>query len=220
MKELLFALIAGGLGFLLLAFGYKLARIIIPIWAFFAGFSIGASGVADALNAEFIGTTLGIVVGLIVGLVFALFSYFFYSLAVVLLGATVGYWIGTGLMSLIGIDKGFLSATVGIIIGIIFAILTLGLNVAKYLLIVLTSLAGATAIVGAFMLLFNSIQLNDFAYHTAESAISNSTIWSIVAVVLFILGVIVQTISNKNYTITDWTTSQGAPKNTNTYKSE
>jgi hypothetical protein len=140
------------IGLLLLSAGYRFARILIPIWAFFAGFSVGAAVFADAANAGFVATTLGWVIGLIVGLVFALFSYFFYSLAVVLLGATTGYWIGTAFMSWIGFNKGFLSAVVGISLGVLFLPwLLLGLMLAKYLLIALTSIAGATAIIGGVL---------------------------------------------------------------------
>ncbi len=133
MKEVIFALLAGGLGVLLLTAGYRFARILIPLWAFFAGFSVGAAVFADATSVGFIATTMGIVTGLIIGFVFALFAYFFYSLAVVLLGATTGYWIGTAFMSWIGFSKGFLSAVVGISLGVVFALATIGLNVAKYL---------------------------------------------------------------------------------------
>ncbi len=191
MKEVLFALLAGGIGLLLLGAGYRFARILIPIWAFFAGFAVGAAVFADAANTGFIATTLGWVIGLIVGLVFALFSYFFYSLAVVLLGATTGYWIGTAFMSWIGFNKGFLSAVVGISLGIVFALATIGLNVAKYLLIALTSIAGATAIIGGVLVLFNKIELSAFDYTTASNAISDSVLWSVVLFVLITVGIVV-----------------------------
>ena len=212
MKEVLFALLAGGIGLLLLSAGYRFARILIPIWAFFAGFAVGAAVFADAANTGFIATTLGWVIGLIVGLVFALFAYFFYSLAVVLLGATTGYWMGTAFMSWIGFNKGFLSAVVGISLGIVFALATIGLNVAKYLLIALTSIAGATAIIGGVLVLFNKIELSAFDYTTASNAISDSVLWSVVLFVLITVGIVVQTITTANYTLDDWTTEYGAPK--------
>ena len=213
MKEVLFALLAGGIGVLLLTAGYRFARILIPIWAFFAGFSVGAAVFADAANTGFITTTLGWVIGLIVGLVFALFSYFFYSLAVVLLGATTGYWMGTAFMSWIGFSKGFLSAVVGISLGVVFAIATIGLNVAKYLLIVLTSIAGATAVIGGILVLFNKIELSAFDYTTASNAISNSVLWSVALFVLITIGLVIQTVTTAGYTLDDWTTEYGAPKN-------
>ncbi len=218
MKEIIFALLASGIGLGLLFFGYRLAKVFITIWAFFAGFSLAAAGVADATNQAFLGTTLGFVIGLAVGLVFALLAYFFYSLAVVLLGANLGYIIGTSFMGLFGLEKGFVTVTIGIVIGVIFALLTISLNAAKYLLIVLTSMAGSTILVGGALLLLNQIELGSFDYSTAKITIDNSWFWNLTSFGLLIIGVISQTVANKNYTITDWTTSYGAPKNSNTYK--
>lgn len=220
MKEIIFALLAGGIGFGLLFFGYKFARIFIPLWAFFAGFSLGAAGVADATNQAFLGTVMGFVIGLVIGLVFALLAYFFYSLAVVLLGANLGYFIGTSFVSFLGIDKGFISATVGIVLGVIFALLTIGFNAAKYLLIGLTSLAGSVAIVGGVLLLFGQIELTAFDYTTAKAVIDSSWIWSIVTAMLFAFGLAVQYVTNKAYTIDSWTTEYGAPKSKAVYKDE
>lgn len=218
MKEILFALLASGAGFGLLFFGYKLARIFIPIWAFFAGFSLGAAGVADATRESFLGTTMGLVVGLVIGLIFALLAYFFYSLAVVLLGANIGYLIGTSFISFLGFDKGFVSATVGISLGIVFALLTIFLNGAKYLLIGLTSLAGAVAITGGILLLFGQIELTAFDYTTTKAVINNSWLWSTATALLFGFGLAVQFVTNKNYTLDSWTTEYGAPKSKTVYK--
>jgi hypothetical protein len=204
VKDLLFALIAGGLGAVLLFAGYRFGRVIIPLWGLFAGFALGASAASDALGGAFIGTTVGIVLGLVVGLVFAVFAYFFYSLAVVLLGATVGYWIGSGFVTLLGFHKGFLAAVVGITIGAIFCVAALVLNAPKYFLIAVTSLGGSVAVVGGILLLLNKIQLDAFDYNTAATTISNSALWLAVTGVLFVVGIIAQTKSNPDYTLEQW----------------
>jgi Domain of unknown function (DUF4203) len=211
VKELLFALIAGGLGAVLLFAGYRFGRIIIPLWGLFAGFTIGAAAASDALGNAFIGTAVGLVVGLVLGLVFALFSYFFYSLAVVLLGATVGYWIGSGFVTLFGIDKGFLSAVVGIIVGAAFCIVAIALNAPKYFLIAVTALAGSTAIVGGLLLLLNKIELEAFNYNAAQAAISDSGLWLAVTAGLFVTGIIAQMKANPDYALEPWGTLNETP---------
>ena len=218
--DILFGILAIGIGGLLLFSGYRLARILLPLWGFFAGFTIGAAGAADALGQNFLGTTMGIVIGLVFGVVFALFAYFFYSLAVVLLGASLGYWLGTGFMALLGLDKGFLSATVGIVIGVVFALLAIGFNVAKYLLIALTALAGAVAVVNGILLVFNVIDLTNFDYITPAEAAKNSWLWATMTLGLFILGFVTQYIVNKDYILDSWTTTYGAPNNNSTYTKE
>lgn len=214
MKEIIFGLLAIGIGTALVFAGYRLARFLIPLYGLIAGFVLGASGVSDALNNSFIGTTMGIFVGLIVGLVFALFSYFFYSLAIVLLGASFGYWVGTSVVLFFGFDKGFLSAVVGITLGAIFAIIAIAANAPKYFLIFVTSIAGAIAAFGGVLVMFNKLELDAFSYNTASAAISTSWFWSLLAVVLAIIGIVYQFKANPDYVLESWgpTLSDGNDK--------
>jgi hypothetical protein len=214
MKDLLIGIAAMVIGTLLCFAGYKVARIIIPIWGFFVGFFMGAAGVSDALNNQFLGTTLGIVVGLILGLVFGLFAYFFFSLAIVLMGASFGYWLGTGLVTMLGFEKGFLSATVGISIGVIFAILAIVINAPKYYLIITTAFAGSVAIFVGFLIAINKINPESLSY-IDTSKISVSILWSILAALVGIIGLIFQTISTRQQEIEKWGTPFEKPKNTN-----
>jgi hypothetical protein len=213
MKDLLIGIAAMGIGTLLCFAGYKVARILIPIWGFFAGFFMGAAGVSDALNNQFLGTTLGIVVGLILGLVFGLFAYFFFSLAIVLMGASFGYWLGTGLVTMLGFNKGFLSATVGISIGVVFAILAIVINAPKYYLIVTTAFAGAVSVFVGFLILINKINLESLSYIDGND-INVSVLWSILAALLGIFGLIFQVLNNKNQEIEKWGTPFEKPVET------
>lgn len=212
MKELLFAIFAAGIGAALIFAGYRLARILIPIWGFFAGFTLGAAGVSDALNNSFLGTTMGIVIGLVVGLVFALLAYFFFSLAIVLLSASLGYWLGTSMVLFLGFNKGFLSAVVGIVLGIVVGAIALIGNFPKYYLIVASSIGGTVAVLGAIMLLLNKIELDAFNYAAVSQDISTSWFWFILAFLLAAVGIVFQVKSNPNYQLEQWgTLSAGDP---------
>lgn len=212
MKDLLFALIAMLLGASLCLAGYRLARFLIPLWGLLAGFLLGASAMADALNNGFIGTTMGIVVGLIVGVVFALLAYFFFSLAVILYTAGLGYWLGTSMVLFLGFDKGFLSATIGIIVGAIFGLFALFGNLTKYFLIVVTSFGGAVIVFGGFLLLLNKIQLDAFSYASASELVSQSWFLSLLAVAAGLFGMIIQLSTNRDYTLETWGTVTGPKK--------
>lgn len=206
MKEILFGALLIGLGSLLVALGYRIARFLIPLWGFVIGFTMGAAGVSDAMNSSFIGTSLGIVVGLVVGLVFALLAYFFFSLAVVLFGATFGYWIGTGLMSVIGIDGGFLSATIGIATGVVLAILFIAINAPKVYLIILSAFGGASAIVGGILLILNRINLDSLSYQAAVNQVSLPWFWLLIVGVITVASIAYQTVSNSGQQIDQWGT--------------
>jgi hypothetical protein len=204
MKELIVALLAGGIGTAMLLVGYRMARIIIPLWGLIAGFMLGASAVSDALSNNFIGSVMGVVVGFIVGVVFALFAYFFFELAIVLLGANVGYWIGVSLIGLFGIEKGFLSAVVGIMLGVIFALVFLFANAPKIFLIIFTSLGGASAIITALLLLFDKVQIDNLSYISVNNSINNAWLWSLVGLILLAGGIIYQFTMNKKYELNEW----------------
>jgi hypothetical protein len=213
VKELIFAVFAGLLGLALVFGGYRVARFLIPLWGFLAGFTLGAAGVSDALNNSFIGTTMGIVVGLVVGLVFALLAYFFFSLAVVLFSASLGYWLGTSMVLFLGFNKGFLSAIVGITLGVVVGLIALFGNFTKYYLIIASSIGGAVAVLGGVMLLLNKIQLDAFNYADVSQVVTTSWFWLILAVLLAGVGIVFQVKSNPNYTLEEWgTMGSPAPK--------
>ncbi len=211
MKELLFALIAGGLGVMLLLFGYRLARILIPLWGFFAGFTIGAAAGADAFGATFVGTTTGIVIGLVVGIVFAVLAYFFYALAIVLIGATVGYWIGAGFVELVGINAGFISAFTGIAIGAVLGIACMVGNVPKYFLIFITALGGSAAICSSVLILINGFNADKFSYTTASQSIVNSWLWLSLIIILTVLSIVFQVRQNRGYYLAAWDNEEIKP---------
>jgi hypothetical protein len=215
VKDLIFALFAGLIGLALVFGGYRLARILIPLWGLLAGFTLGAAGVSDALNGGFIGTTMGIIVGVVVGVVFALLAYFFFSLAVVLFSASLGYWLGTSMVLFLGFNKGFLSAIVGIVLGAIVGIIALFGNFPKYYLIIISSIGGAVAVLGGIMLLLNKIQIDAFSYAAVSQEVKTSWFWLLLAVLLAGVGIVYQIKSNPDFTLEEWGSLNGgdpAPK--------
>jgi len=160
MSTLVLAL---GLAFLLT--GYRLFRILLPIWAFFVGLWVGAQVSALLLNQQFLDSAVGWIAGIAVGLVLAALSYLFFAIGVVLLGASFGAWFGTSMMLLIGYGSGFLSSMATVITAIIFAALTVILDIKKHLIIGITSLVGSSAIITGVLLVsgtetMESVQLN------------------------------------------------------------
>mgnify|MGYP003586852848 FL=1 len=205
LMNLLIGLVGVMLGFLLCVSGYRIARILIPLWGFVAGFIMGAAGVSDAMNSTFIGTSLGIVVGLFVGILFAVLAYFFFSIAIILLGASIGYWIGSGFIELIGFDNGFLTALVGISLGVVFAIIAILTNFPKYYLILLSSVSGALAIVTGVAIIFDQTSIHTLNYSSQIEYIKDlSIIPAIAFVVIAIMAIITQIKLNADYTIDSW----------------
>src|SRR5438874_8254917 len=140
-QNIIIGLLVVLLGALFCFVGYRFFRILIAIWGFFAGFNLGTAAMTSLFNNAFLGTTTGIVLGLVIGVVFALLAYFFYYFAVVLLGATAGYDLGSGFIGAIGLNNpGFIAVIVGVALAVVFALVLLLFNLPKLLILVFTAL--------------------------------------------------------------------------------
>jgi hypothetical protein len=188
--------------------GYRFFRILIAIWGFFAGFNLGAAATTALFGQNFLGTTTGWVLGLVLGLVLAALAYFFYYIAVVLLGASVGYSIGSGLIAAIGLNNpGFVSVVVGVVLAVILAILILALNLPKLLIMVFTAIGGAGAIISGILLMVGQIHVVGLQYGIAIAAIRSSWFWSLVVIALAVVGFLAQWRTMQEYTL-EWSETQ------------
>jgi Domain of unknown function (DUF4203) len=161
-------------------------------------------------NNPFLGTTTGIVLGLVVGLVFAALAYFFYYFAVVLLGATAGYDLGSGFIALFGLNNpGFVSVIVGVVLAVVFALVILVLNLPKLLIMVFTAIGGAVAMVAGVLILFGKIHYVGLQYGVGVAVANLRTewFWSIVAIALAVVGFLAQWRTMQEYNL-EWSQTQ------------
>lgn len=190
--------------------GYRFFRILIAIWGFFAGFNLGATAMVALFAGGFLGTVSGWVLGLVVGLVFAALAYFFYYFAIVLLGASVGYSLGSGFMEAIGLNNpSFLSVVAGVIVAVALVMLVLVLNLPKLLIMLFTALGGAGTIIAGILLMLGQIHVAGLQYGIIEAAIKASWVWSIVWLVLAIAGFAAQWRTAREYTL-GWSQSMAS----------
>ncbi len=203
MAQILFiGLIALLLGLAFCFAGYRFFRLLMPFWGFFVGFGLGAQIVASLFGGHFLATILGWIIGIIVGLIFAALAYTFFTLAVAILGASVGYWIGTGAMSALGYShNGFLTVLVGVIVAIALAILIIALNLPKFLIIFSTALGGASTILTGVLLLLGRISIAELQYGAIAAFVRSSTFWTAVWLILAIAGIITQLNKTQKYTL-------------------
>jgi len=184
--------------------GYRFFRILIAIWGFFVGFNLGASGMVALFGQHFLGTITGWILGIVLGLVIALLAYFLYYAAIVVLGASVGYAIGSGLIGAIGLNNpGFLSILVGIVLAAILTFSVLILNLPKILIMVFTAIGGAATIVSGILLLFGQIPTAALQYGFDTAVIRASWFWSLVVIALAVVGFVVQWRTMQTYTL-EW----------------
>lgn len=192
-------LIALFLGMAICFSGYRWFLILLPILGFVFGFGIGAQTVTAIFGVGFLSTVTSWVVGFIVALIFAALSYLFYFIGVALIGGYLGYALGIGFMGLIGFNFGLITWLVGIVLGVVFGIATLALNIQKYVIIIFTALAGAGVIVGSFLFVFGVIEPADIALNAVGTAIQDSVFWLIIFLLLAVLGVASQLYTSRNF---------------------
>jgi Domain of unknown function (DUF4203) len=188
--------------------GYRFFRILIAVWGFFAGFNLGAAAMTALFGQNFLGTATGWILGLVIGLVLAVLAYLFYYFAVVILGASAGYSLGSGLMAALGLNNpGFLSVTVGIFLAVVFALLIVLLNLPKLLIMLYTAFGGALAMLTGLLVLLGRVPVVSMQYGIGVALVRSSWFWGILALVLTVVGFLVQWRTMQEYTLT-WSEAQ------------
>jgi hypothetical protein len=194
----LFALLVGAAFSL---WGYRIFLVLLPIWGFFAGFWLGAHGITMLFGDGFLATTTGWIVGFVTGFLLAIFSYLFYALGVAVIAGVIGYAIGSGMMAAMGLTAGWVLFIVGVTVAVMVIALTLFLNLQKYVIITLTALGGANAILLGVLLLFNRVSLTGLrgAGNAIQPVLADSWFWSLAWLLLAAGSIFYQVRSNRLY---------------------
>ena len=192
MADILLGLLAIVAGAAMLFAGQFVLRLVIPVWGFFAGFAFGAGLVASLADERFLGTVLGWVLGLVFAVIFALLAYLYYYVAIVLAMGAFGFAIGSGLVVALGIDWNWVAVLVGLVVGVLFGLVSIFANMPMIVLVVFSSIAGAVAVVGGVMLLVGSLNSADFTRGDFTDTVDNGWVWSLLLVVLALAGILIQ----------------------------
>lgn len=192
MTDIVVGILALGAGLMLCLSGYWTLRLLLSIWGGVVGFGLG-SGLATWINDDsYLATALGWIVGFALALIFAALAYLYYVVAVVLSFASIGFALGATVMAAIGVSWDWVLITVGVVCGLVLALLALAADLPLVLLVVLSSLAGAGIVVTGLMLLTNVIDTADFDEAALTDQIDGRWWWSIVFVVVAVFGIVTQ----------------------------
>ncbi len=186
------SLLALLLGLALCFAGFRFFVLLLPLWAFFAGFLVTAQAIQQIFGGGFLATTSGWVFGFVIGVGCALLAYFYYYAAVVVLAASAGYEFGVGILSGFGVGAGFALFVVGLIIAAFVATAVIYFNLPKILIIVLTAEVGASLILTGVLLALGPITLSTLTLGTVGAFIHRSWLWFVVFIVLMVVGIFAQ----------------------------
>jgi hypothetical protein len=163
MTDLLFGVIAIAAGALFCFRGYLAFRIVIPIWGAFVGFGTGAGIVAAVDSTAFLSTSLGWMVGIALAIVFAALAYLFYEVSVVLAMMSIGFSLGVSTIVAIGVSWTWVAVLVGVAFALLLAYTAIVSDLPMVLLVVLSALAGSSAITTGVLLLVGTIDARDLS---------------------------------------------------------
>jgi hypothetical protein len=131
-------------------------------------------------------------VGFVLALVFAVLSWLWWYFAVALLGASVGFALGQAAWGIIGSDTGLIAFLIGIVVAAVFGIGILVLNVPRLLVIVLSGLGGAMAILAGWFVLTGAIPSDNIRWVAVGKEIIDSWFYLIVWAVIAGAGMLAQ----------------------------
>ena len=181
--------------------GYRFFLILLPFWGFFFGFGLGAQTVQALLGDAFFATVTSWVVGFVLAVAFAVLSYLFYMVAVALIAGSLGYGLVVALMGAINFPFGLITWILGIVVGVIFALVTLRYNLAKYVIIIATALGGAGLAIGTLVLGVNGVSVADASANPIKTMLQGSPLLMLVFIVMALAGAYVQWVSGRKYTM-------------------
>ncbi len=194
--QLIIAIVALLIGAAFTLGGWRFFLLLLPIWAFVVGFNVGTDAVSAIFGDGSFATVTSWVVGFVLALVFAIFSYLYYYLAVAVLAGAAGYALGASAWGLIGNEFGAVAFVIGLVVAVVFAAVTLLLNVPKYLVIVLTSLGGAATVLAGWFILIGKVPENAIHWTQVGRLITDSWFYLIVFLAIAAAGIVVQMATN------------------------
>jgi hypothetical protein len=193
LEEIIVGLLAIGIGLAWAFYGLKLFAILLPLWAFLFGLTAGAQWGHDVFGeAGLFATTLSWGIGIVFGIVLAVLSYLWYYAAIVILAGAVGYALAVGLFVALGTGTGIIVVVIGLIVGALFAIGTFMLGVPILLVMVVSALTGAVAVVNGVFILIGQVELNDLAGGLFGSLFHNGIVATVAFIVLAVVALLYQ----------------------------
>jgi hypothetical protein len=190
MQTILIAVLSFLIGVLLLLYGYRIFHMMLPVWGFLAGFWLGADLAALVLGEGFLGTIAGWVVGFAIGSVFAALAHFYHEVQIGVVGAVIGYAIGSGLLEALGLGPGIFSFLAGLVVAVIVAALFYVLEIKRIVITAATAAAGANGVLLAVLLLIRRIPLETVqaSGSPVQAVLRDSWFWLLVWLAVGVLG--------------------------------
>jgi hypothetical protein len=195
LEQVLIGILLICIGFISLAAGYRLVRLLLPVIGFVIGFAIGV-GIVEAITGEGLGASLlAGLVGAGVGILLAILAYAFYTFAVLVLAVAVGAGLTAATMIALGFQAGSPAVAIAAMLGgLALALLTLFFKLEQIFLVILTAVFGAAVMMTGAALALGRIPLSVVGSGEALPPLLQSSLLAfLIFLIVVIVGVVVQT---------------------------
>ena len=211
MSDWIAGLLALGIGAVFCFRGYVAMRIMIAVWGALVGFGLGASLGAD--DGGILNSALSWILAIVLAIVFAAIAYLYYAVSIAIAMGSIGFVLGASVLVAVGVTWNWLIVLAGLVLGILLAIVAIAGNLPGILLIVLSALAGASAIVGGIMLLTDVLDTDQITGSgTLTEELNDDWYWYVIWAVAAAAGMIVQLRSSARETATMRQAWSGSPR--------
>lgn len=157
---------------------------------------MGAGAISAVTGDALLAKPIGWILGLILAMGFALLAYLYFEVAVILALASLGFLVGSTVMTVLGVSWNWLVAGAGVVVGVVFALFAMASNFPRIVLVVVSATAGATAMVAGGMLLTGALNTTDLTHAYVTERIQDDWWWYLGYVVLVVAGIFSQSAAN------------------------
>lgn len=179
-----------GLG--LVVRGYATIRAIISLFGALIGFAVGAYAVAQLTNTSPLQNQTGWIGGAIGAVVFGLLAFFVYRFAMIGGMGAIGYTLGVTALVALHIDNPWASLAAGVVGAIVLAILAYRFDLPGLILVVLTTLVGASLVTLGVMITSAKVTLLALSQASVTAVVADGWGWYALYLGLVALGLVVQ----------------------------
>lgn len=184
-------LLAVAAGLLFCFRGYAMLRVVLAITGGLIGWQVGgAVGALLGGNAE-LTTTARVLPAVVTALLFAWLAYAFYSAGVTLFMGSIGYGLGTTAAAALGFTQWQL-VLIGVSAALVAVVVSLATNLPRLLLIVLTSLVGAAALLTGALSLVGAVDVARWTVASVSALVAEGWWLNLLYLGLALVGIVVQ----------------------------
>lgn len=195
MSSVIIGILAVAIGVFLCLRGQSALRVVLALWGALVGFTAGARALDRWTDIGYLDGPVSWAAAIGCALVFAALAYLYFAVGVVLAMAAMGFVLGGTAAVALGVESSTALLVIGLIAGIGLAALAIAGNLPALILIVISSLAGASLIVGGVLLITDEVRTSGLDAAFAEQAPS----WTTPAVlVIAAVGVALQLLHGRS----------------------